>query len=131
MITTDGYLFRPFLGHASCGLFGISEDYEENVLSLDELMIKSDVSTFFFKAEGNSMEPTIFDGDILVVDTSMKATHGKIVVCELDGQRICKRLFFSKVSRLASDNPKFKSLNISSEMDLTIFGVVTGVARRL
>lgn len=118
-------------GFAECGLFGIQEDYEEGVLSLDELMIKSQVSTFFFRASGTSMEPTIFNGDILVVDTSLKPSHGKVVVCELNGERLCKRLFLRPKRLLMSDNNRHRSIEVTEEVELLVFGVVTGVARKL
>jgi DNA polymerase V len=35
----------------------------------------------------------IFDGDLLVVDRSLKPVHGKVVIAEVDGQLTVKRLF--------------------------------------
>lgn len=128
---SECYEYKTLIGSASCGLFGIQEDYEESGLSLDELMSTNDVSTFYFKAQGNSMEPTIFPGDILIVDTSKKPTHGRVVVCELNGERFCKRLFLNSGSRLVSDNQHFKPIPLTKDMDFRVFGVVTGIARKL
>ena len=35
----------------------------------------------------------IFDGDILVVDRSIKAMHGHIVIAFVNGERLVKRLY--------------------------------------
>lgn len=115
-----------------CGLFGIQDDFFEDYLSLDERLIRNKHSTFFFRASGNSMSPTIFDGDILVVDRSLKAINNHICVFNLEGEMICKRLKRNGNGViLVSDNDEHKSISITDQMDFTLFGVVVAVARDL
>ena len=65
----------------SAGFPSPAADYEEKRLDINEYLIRNPVSTFFFPVQGDSMEGAeIFDGDILVVDRSIKARHGHIVV---------------------------------------------------
>lgn len=117
-------------GKASCGLFGITEDFEESFLSLDELMVKNHEATFFFAASGNSMEPLICEGDVLVVDCSKKPQSGQVVVLEMEGERFCKRLIKRNgVLYLFSDNKAYAPLKVTEEMLLRVFGPVTGIAR--
>ncbi|MBI2522309.1 MAG: DUF4113 domain-containing protein [Bdellovibrio sp.] len=49
-----------FLGEVSCGLFGITEDYQEAYLSLDQHLVKNRESTYFLRAMGNSMGAPYF-----------------------------------------------------------------------
>ena len=54
-----------------------ADDYVERRLSLDEHLIRHKESTFFMRVSGHSMrELGIFDGDLLIVDRSVPASHG-------------------------------------------------------
>ncbi len=122
---------RPQLGSAQCGLFGITEDFTEDRLSLDELLIGDREATFYFKASGDSMAPFIEEGDILIVDGSLHAKSGQVVVAYYEGQRLCKRLFYRGTqASLHSENPRFHPLAICEESEFQVFGVVTGIIRR-
>ncbi len=69
----------------------------------------------------------IFDGDILVVDKSIRPRHGHIVVAFVDGERLVKRLY-RRAGRVAllAENPHYPTLEIREEMELIVWGVVTG-----
>jgi|TARA_Y100000780_G_scaffold221082_1_gene228996 DNA polymerase V len=122
---------RPQLGDASCGLFGIADDFTEDRLSLDELLIQDREATFYFKAQGDSMAPFIEEGDILIVDGSLKPRSGQIIIAFYEGQRLCKRLLFrGTMASLHSENPRYRPLPIEEESEFQVFGVVTGVIRR-
>jgi DNA polymerase V len=123
----------PILGkRVTCGLFGISDDYIEKYQSLDTRFIKNKASTYFFQAASNSMEPLIFEKDVLVVDRSVDAGHKKIVVASINGEMICKR-YIKKENKifLRSENTLYPDLEVTEEMDLLIFGVVIAIAREL
>jgi DNA polymerase V len=74
----------------------------------------------------------ISDGDVLVVDKSIEARHGHIVIAFVDGQRLVKRLHCrdGRVALIA-ENPKYPPLEIRDCMDLVVWGVVIGKFRRL
>ncbi|EQC47329.1 LexA family transcriptional regulator [Bacteriovorax sp. Seq25_V] len=117
---------------ANCGLFGISDDYIEKYQSLDQRFIRNKSSTFFFEATGDSMEPIIHSGDVLIVDRSLSWTHGNIIVGHLDGQFICKRLLKSPDGLiLRSENKLHRDILITEEIDFLIWGVVSGLGRDL
>jgi DNA polymerase V len=120
------------LGSANCGLFGISEDYTEQSLNLNDLLIESPSSTFFFSAKGDSMKPLISEGDILVVDCSKKVANNDIVIVELDGERLCKR-YCLKQGRvmLLSENSQHKPIILNSDLNFSIFGPVMALVRKL
>lgn len=117
----------------SAGFPSPAADYEESRLDINEYLVRNPVSTFFFPVQGDSMEGAeIFDGDILVVDKSVPARHGHIVVAFVDGLRLVKRLY-RRGGRMAleAENPSYPTLTITEEMDCVIWGVVVGKFKRL
>ncbi len=114
-----------------CGLFEISEDHIEKYQSLDARFIRNRSATFFFRAQGDSMEPLILENDILIVDRSITSFHKRIVILSHDGEMYCKRLLPSgEQVILHSLNPKYKDIVLRpQETPLDIFGVVIAIAR--
>ncbi len=121
---------RPiFLAKLSCGLFGISEDEIEDYQSLDSLFIKNRFNTFFFRAAGDSMEPTIYAGQILVVDRSKKNFSGKVCAVAFEDKIICKRVIIKNdLVILRSDNSKYKDIVIQNNESIIFWGVVVATA---
>lgn len=116
----------------SAGFPSPAADYEDKRLDINEYLVRNPVSTFFFSVEGDSMEGAqIFDGDILVVDKSIKPRHGQIVIAFVDGERLVKRLY-RRAGRVAllAENPAYQPLEIRDGMELVIWGVVTGKFKR-
>jgi DNA polymerase V len=116
----------------SCGFANLAEDYVKGHLSLDELLITKPASTFFVRAQGESMQGSIYHGDLLVVDRSLDAQVGHVIIAILNGEFLCKRLT-SKGHKftLSADNPIFPPVNITGNDDFSIWGVVTAVVRSL
>lgn len=115
----------PLLYSVQAG-FPSPVEYAEK-LNLHELLVKNKASTFFMKAEGDSMvEAGIFSGDILVVDRSLMPLSGLIVVATVDGEFTVKR--FVKKGRetvLAAESAGYRDICVSPESDFSVFGVVT------
>ncbi|MFI4956625.1 MAG: LexA family protein [Gammaproteobacteria bacterium] len=105
------------------------EDHVERYLDLNDQLIKHPSATFFVTASGDSMtDAGIHSGDMLIVDRSIEATHGKIVIAAINGELTVKRL--SKLEgklQLLPANPKYKPIDITDNHDLVIWGVVTHV----
>ncbi|MFC2075033.1 LexA family protein [Bdellovibrionota bacterium] len=129
----ENELLFPLSGsHATCGLFGISEDFTEKYLSLDERFIQNKASTYFFEAESDSMKPLICPGDILIVDRSLECRSGRVVVASISGEFVCKRFVRTADGVvLRSENRAYRDINVTEEMELVVFGVVRGIAREL
>ena len=81
------------------------------------------------RVQGDSMTGAgIQDGDLLIVDRSITATHGSVVVAAVDGQFTVKTL--EKVRgrlRLMPSNPDFKPIEFKDGQELEVWGVVTSV----
>ena len=76
-----------YLSPVQAGFPSPADDYMEGKLDLHKHLVRNESATFFLRASGNSMEGAgIFDGDLLVVDRSIEATHNRIVIAALDGE---------------------------------------------
>lgn len=109
-----------------------ADDYVEDTLDINELMIQNGPATFLLTVEGNSMIGAgIFEGDIIVVDRSLDARHRDIVLAVVDGRHTVKRLYdIDGDVRLQSENPDIPDIVLKDGMELVVTGVVTGSLRR-
>ena len=109
-----------------------AENDIEMQLDLNEHLIKHPASTFFVKVQGDSMRGAgIFSGDILIVDKSLDATHGKIVVAILNGEFTVKKLFIQKNAiQLVPANNAYPIITVTEGMDFQVWGVVTYVIHK-
>ncbi len=125
---------RPlYLSRVPAGTFSPADDYIEKALDLNEHLIKHEAATFFCRISGDSMKGAgIFSGDLAIVDRSIKAVSGSIVVVNLNGETNCKRLKLAKnKTYLCPENPDFKTIEINSDADFEIWGVVTNVIHKV
>lgn len=121
-----------FVEKVSAGFPSPAQDYIEQVLDLNELCIKHPAATFFVRVEGDSMiEAGINPDDILVVDRSITAEHGDIVIAGLHGELTVKELQLKPCVCLIPRNCAYSPIEIPEETDLDIFGVVTSVVRNM
>lgn len=97
------------------------------LLSLDELMQIRAPWTYLVKIEGESMQGVgMYSGDLLVVDRSVEAKHGDIVIAAVNGEPTCKRMVIRDGQVvLMSENPKYPSRYILEGDRFEVWGVVT------
>ena len=109
-----------------------ADDHSDGELDLNELVIRRPAATFYARAEGESMRDAgIFDGDLLVVDRSLKPDTGNIVVAVLNGCLTVKRLTRREGQwLLVSDNPAHVTIPVPEDDECLIWGVVTFSLRR-
>src|SRR5215471_11068548 len=75
------------------GFGAAADDYMERGIDLNEQLIQNKPATFFMRVCGDAMTGAgIYDGDTLIVDRSLKATSGKIVIAMLNGELLVRRL---------------------------------------
>ncbi|MCH3974725.1 MULTISPECIES: LexA family protein [Bifidobacterium] len=96
--------------------------------SFDEQVTAHPNATYIVTVAGDSMQGAgIWDGDLLVVDRSLEARHGDVVVAMLDGELTVKRLWLHGGSPvLHAENPAYPDFQPEPLEDLTVWGVVTG-----
>lgn len=121
-----------FLSPVQAGFPSPADDYIENQLNINELVVQRPAATFFVRVEGESMaDANIHSGDILVVDRSIQASSGKIVVAVINGEFTVKRFVLKNGSAyLQPENPKFPAIKIEAGAEFQIWGVVTYVIHK-
>ena len=124
--TAPLYASQPAAGFPAPG-----DDLVEKPLDLNDLLINNPTATFFVRVSGDSMEGArIFDGDVLVVDRSVTARDGSIVVAAVFGEMVVKRLKkYPNRAELVSENEEYQPIVIQDMDDVFIWGVVVGSAR--
>ena len=87
-------LYLPFAFDPVCAGFpSPATDHMDKKIDLNEFIVKHPAATFYVRTEGNSMLGAgIHSGDLLVVDRSLKAVNGSIIVAIVDGEFTVKRL---------------------------------------
>lgn len=113
------------------GFGAAADDYMERGIDLNEQLIRNKPATFFMRVSGNSMiNAGIFDGDIVIVDKSIKPKNGKIVIAVVDGDMLIRRYeqTMNKL-RLVPETPKLSAIDVSEFSDFKIWGVVMHVIR--
>ena len=110
----------------SAGFPSPAEDFTELSISLDKHLIQNPAATFMAYANGNSMvQAGIHHGDILIIDRSLNARDGDIIIAVLHGEFTVKQLSIVKgIFFLISKNPRYSPVEISDDMDFEVWGVV-------
>ena len=109
-----------------------AEQYQETPLDLNELLVKRPAATFFVKVQGESMiDAGIHDGDLLVVDRSLRPASGDVIIACVDGDFTVKTYRRDKDGvRLEPANPEFPVIHIRKGQQLDYFGKVTACIHR-
>ncbi|MEP7319265.1 MAG: translesion error-prone DNA polymerase V autoproteolytic subunit [Panacibacter sp.] len=112
------------------GFAAAADDYMERGIDLNEQLILNKPATFFFRMNGDAMiDDGIFSGDVLMVDRSIKATSGKVIVAILDGELLVRRLQKNfNSAELVAANKKMNPIQLSVfDERSNVWGVVTCV----
>lgn len=127
-------LKRPlFSSVVPAGFPSPADDYIEGALDLNEHLVAHPAATFYVRVTGESMRDAgIFPGDILVVDRSLEAHHGSIVIAVVNNELTVKRLYRKNGQvELHPDHPDFPVITFEPGAELVVWGVVSGVTRKL
>jgi DNA polymerase V len=111
------------------GFGAAADDYAERGIDLNEQLIRNKPATFFMRVRGDAMVGAgIHDGDVVIVDRSIKAVNGKVIIAILNGEMLIRRLekTFNKL-RLIPETPKLASIDIDPYAEFSVWGVVTYV----
>lgn len=110
-----------------------AEDYIEEAVDLNELLIWNRAATFFGYIGPNSLsmldlgfEP----GNLIIIDRSIKPEHKNIVLAIVNGEHTLKQLMIGTdtdphLPWLKASNPEYDNIYFRQGDMVTIFGVVT------
>ena len=121
----------PFYLHkAGAGFPSPATDYIEEDVDLNVHLIKNVPATFIIRVQGKSMmDLGIYDGDLLVVDKSLKPKNFSTVIANVHDELVVKSFVKEKDEQFLTSGSKRTEdkIIINSESDVFVWGVVTYV----
>ena len=119
-------LFAPSI---RAGFPSPAEDYLSDSLDFNRDLIKHPEATFYGEVEGDSMIGIgINEGDIAVIDRSIEAEHGNVVVAYINNEFTVKFLDLSHKKdgyiELKPANDAFQPIRINEDDNFEVWGVV-------
>lgn len=113
----------PIYSHLSCGKGALTDERPIDHVAFPPSMMFPG-KAFGNIAQGDSMEPEIREGDLLIFQEAPEVESGKIGSFSLNGKYYCKR--FKKLADgsywLFSDNPKYDPIPIKPSDDFRTLG---------
>ena len=121
-----------YLHKAGAGFPSPATDYIEEDIDLNVHLIKNVPATFIIRVQGKSMvNAGIYDGDLLVVDRSKTPKNNDVIIGVLNGEFTVKKIQKTKTKLfMVAANKKYKKIQITEEMDFSVWGVVTYVIHK-
>ena len=121
----------PFYLHkAGAGFPSPATDYIEEDVDLNVHLIKNVPATFIIRVQGKSMmDVGICDGDLLVVDKSLKPKNFSTVIANVHDELVVKSFVKEKDEQFLTSGSKRTEdkITINNESDVFVWGVVTYV----
>ena len=123
------------LGDVKAGFPSPAEDIREK-LDLIKLLVRHKASTFFFRVSGVSMVDADMDeGDIIIVDRAVEPYNDCKAVCFIDGEYTVKRIVIGdgKLTLMPANDmdSKYQPIEVTSQNDFMVWGVVTYVIKKM
>ncbi|WP_198077740.1 LexA family protein [Acinetobacter calcoaceticus] len=131
-VVPSTHLLVPYaLEKISAGFPSPAQDYVDKALDMNEHLIKNETATFIVKVASLSMLNAGIDiNDELIVDRSLDAKHGDIVIALIDNDFTVKRLMIEESRKwLKAENPEYKNIYLSEGQELIVWGVVTHIIK--
>ena len=118
----------PILGTIACGQRITPDTTPEGHADLPE-GIRAD---FALRCKGDSMEPTLKDGDIILIRRQPEVENGQIAAVNVNGETTLKRVYVRGDGvHLIADNPGYQPVFIPaySDEEIIIHGLAVGYTR--
>lgn len=110
-----------------------ANDYIDKCVDLNEYLIQNEDATFLVRIGSLSMIGAGLDiGDKAIVDRSLEARHGDIIVALVHGTKLTVKRLMLDAQRpyLKSENPDYPNIYFQDEEELVVWGVVTSVVKK-
>jgi DNA polymerase V len=129
---TKGFQIPLYSSSVQAGALTDADSHIESFVDLNKYLVHDSSNTFMVRVAGESMiDAGIFEGDLLIVDKTIPAKPGKIVIAAVDDQLTVKYLKMDKGKLvLMPANPKFDPIPIDKEKGVRILGVVTSCTKK-
>jgi DNA polymerase V len=113
------------------GFGAAADDYAERGIDLNEQLIRNKPATFFMRVNSEAMNGAgIFKGDVVIIDRSLPANNGKVVIAVVDGEMLIRRLVIdNNRTSLVPANKNLSSIDVTHALE--VWGVVTYVIHQV
>lgn len=112
-----------------------AQDMTEPPLDLNKWLAPRPAATFYLEMAGDALlDSGIFAGDVLVVDRSLRATYGAVVVVVLDGALLVRHYCpDSAAIHLLPAHPDFAPISVRAHeaARCQVWGIVTATIHQL
>jgi repressor LexA len=118
----------PIVGNIACGERVAPDTNHEGYADLPD-GIHAD---FALRCKGDSMLPTLRDGDLVLIRQQPEVENGQIAAVSIDGETTLKRVYFQNGGLvLIAENPSYHPINVPSDSDreIIIHGLAVGYTR--
>lgn len=118
----------PLVGRIACGTPITAEQNVERMVCVPSKWH----STFTLTCKGDSMEPSIHDGDLVAIRSQPEVENGEIAAVRIDGEATLKHVYLhDNFIELRPENPVFSSIILSREdmNNVVIEGKAVGLCR--
>ena len=124
--TTKKFKIPLLTDSVSAGFPSPADDHTEENIDLNDHLISNPFSTFFLRVKGDSMiNAGIQDKDLIIVDKSLTAKPGNIIIAMIDGEFTIKRLSIrNNELYLKAENNTYPDFKFKNHIDVQIWGVV-------
>jgi len=107
------------------GFSSPAQDYHEDRLHIIQKLVKDPTNTYYFEMENNDMSGFgIVKGALLIVDKSVEPKHGAIVIANVEGEWITRKLFAADHQKYLTCGIQDRDVPITTD-GIVIFGAVT------
>jgi len=128
----ESTIAKKFIGDVKAGFPSPAGDFMNEIIDLNKYVTLHPSATYYARANGESMEGDINDGDLLVIDKGITPTNGKIAICFIDGEFTIKRIKIEDEGIwLIPTNELFKPILVTESNDFRIWGIVTYVIKKV
>lgn len=118
---------RPLiLNRVAAGFPAPVDDYIEGRIDLNRDLLRHPLATFYLRVTGDSMEPLIQSGALVIVDRMAETCDKSVIVARLGNELCIKRLRILDNGEilLCSENARYKPIIIQADEDFEIWGKV-------
>ncbi|MBQ8630694.1 MAG: LexA family transcriptional regulator [Alphaproteobacteria bacterium] len=122
----------PAFHSSHADAFDFSENDYSSPLDLNRHLVPHPAATYFLRLDGDSLrQDGILRGDTLIVDRTLQPVSGSLVVAELNGELLARRLQLSsgRTSLLCSDGNGAARM-VSARDNFSVWGVIIASFRK-
>jgi len=122
-----------FEGRLQAGFPSPAQGEYADTIDLNRALISNPAATFCARVIGNSMvDAGINEGDLLIIDRSIKPHDGSITVCFIDGDFTVKRLSMREDGvYLTPANSSFPEIKVIEDNNFQVWGVVSHIIKKV